>query len=156
MCEEKNKLPLIKQREIEMKVLGPVIRAFCDEFGTERTFDVVRNVMQEISRGLGRDCAEENGRGIASLAKNCLTKWNAGGELTMEKMSENDRSLSFDVTRCAYAELYQKLGFGDIGALVSCDRDAAFLEGFDDRLELVRAKTIMNGDDRCDFCYRKR
>ena len=64
--------------------------------------------------------------------------------------------LSFDVIRCEYANLYRDLGFGDIGTLFSCDRDAAFLEGFDPGLELVREKTIMDGDPLCDFCYKKK
>jgi hypothetical protein len=69
---------------------------------------------------------------------------------------DSDTVLAFDVKRCDFADLYRELGFGDIGALISCDRDAAFLEGFDPELELVREKTIMEGDDLCDFCYRRK
>lgn len=64
--------------------------------------------------------------------------------------------LRLDVTRCKFAELYQKLGCADIGTVLSCERDAAFLEGFDGSLELVRSETLMGGGTRCDFCYKKR
>ena len=60
------------------------------------------------------------------------------------------------MTRCKFAELYKELGCADLGAVLSCERDAAFLEGFDENLELVRSETLMEGGTRCDFCYRKR
>ena len=60
------------------------------------------------------------------------------------------------MTRCKFAELYKELGCADLGAVLSCERDAAFLEGFDKSLELVRSETLMEGGSRCDFCYRKR
>ena len=63
--------------------------------------------------------------------------------------------LCFDVTRCDYAALYKKLGFEDIGTAFSCSRDPAFIKGFDDSFEFIRTKTLMEGGDCCDFCYRK-
>ncbi|MCP4727110.1 MAG: L-2-amino-thiazoline-4-carboxylic acid hydrolase, partial [bacterium] len=35
-----------------------------------------------------------------------------------------------------------------------CCRDFAFQDGFNPKIELVRTKTIMEGDDICDFCYK--
>ena len=34
------------------------------------------------------------------------------------------------------------MGLGDIGALLSCNRDGAFCEGYDTRLELTRTQTM--------------
>lgn len=144
MKENYVEVPLLQQREIEMRVLGPVIRAFAAEFEKEKTYDLVRRTMQEISRGL------EN------LKSKCISKWNDGGALEVSIREDSDTILAFDVTRCDFADLYRELGFGDIGTLISCDRDAAFLDGFDPELELVRQKTLMEGEDLCDFCYRKK
>ena len=36
MKENYVEVPLLQQREIEIKVLGPVIRAFAEEFGKEK------------------------------------------------------------------------------------------------------------------------
>ncbi|MGD9640622.1 MAG: L-2-amino-thiazoline-4-carboxylic acid hydrolase [Synergistaceae bacterium] len=148
-------VPLLQQREIEIKVLGPVIRAFAEEFGKEKTYDLVRKTMQDISRNLGKEISLDGG-GLENLKEKCISKWNEGGALEVNMKEDLDSVLSFDVTRCEFANLYKELGFGDIGTLISCDRDASFLEGFDPELELVREKTIMDGDPLCDFCYRRK
>ena len=148
-------VPLLQQREIEIKVLGPVIRVFAEEFGKEKTYDLVRKTMQDISRNLGKEISLDGG-GLENLKEKCISKWNEGGALEVNMKEDLDSVLSFDVTRCEFANLYKELGFGDIGTLISCDRDASFLEGFDPELELVREKTIMDGDPLCDFCYRRK
>ena len=155
MKENYVEVPLLQQREIEMRVLGPVIRAFAAEFEKEKTYDLVRRTMQEISRGLGKE-KSLGGGGLENLKSKCVSKWNDGGALEVSIREDSDTILAFDVTRCDFADLYRELGFGDIGTLISCDRDAAFLDGFDPELELVRQKTLMEGEDLCDFCYRKR
>lgn len=155
MRENYTDVPLLQQREIEMRVLGPVVRAFAEEFGEERTYDLVRKTMQDISRRLGRE-KSIGGAGLKNLKEKCISRWNEGGALEVNMKEDSDTVLAFDVTRCDFADLYKELGFGDIGALISCDRDAAFLEGFDPELELLRKKTLMEGEDLCDFCYRKK
>ena len=148
-------VPLLQQREIEIRVLGPVIRAFAERFGEEITYSLVRETMQELSRRLGRE-KSLGGGGLENLKAKCISKWNEGGALEVTTKEDTETVLAFDVTRCDFADLYRNLGFGDIGALISCDRDAAFLEGFDPELELLRQKTLMEGEDLCDFCYRKK
>ncbi len=156
MKEGDKDITLLQQREIEARVLAPLIRAFCREFGEDRALEVVRRAMQEVARESGRAAAAAHGGGLASLKENCVKKFNEGGALTVETRRDDDECCAFDVTRCKFAELYQKLGCADIGTVLSCERDAAFLEGFDGSLELVRVETLMEGGTRCDFCYRKR
>ena len=46
------------------------------------------------------------------------------------------------------------MGLGDIGDILSCNRDGAFCEGYDPRIKLTRTQTIMGGASHCDFRYR--
>jgi hypothetical protein len=50
--------------------------------------------------------------------------------------------------------MYRAMGLGEIGHLLSCQRDATFCEGYDPKLKMTRTQTIMQGADRCDFRYR--
>ena len=59
----------------------------------------------------------------------------------------------FNVTCCKYAEMYRDMGLGEIGRLLSCQRDATFCEGYDKRMRLKRTQTIMQGAGHCDFHY---
>lgn len=154
MRENFKEIPLLQQREIEIKAIGPLLRAFCREFGEERVRDVARRALQEISRELGAKSSAGFGGGLESLKKNCVEKWNEGGALKSTVKEDGEECFAFDVSECAFAKLYSELGYGDIGAIVSCDRDASFLEGFDSSLKLERTETLMEGGKRCDFCYR--
>ncbi len=153
MDADKNQISLLQQREIEIKVIAPLIRAFAEEFGKERTYGIVRKVIESLALSAGEAASAANGAGLASLQKNCIKNWNTDGALNMKQIEETDGVLRFDVTRCRFAEIYRELGYGDIGELVSCDRDIAFIKGFDPCIEFTRTKTIMGGADRCDFCY---
>ena len=156
MKEGYKEITLLQQREIEARVLAPLIRAFCREFGKERALEVVRRAIQEMARESGRAAAAAHGGGLASFKKNCIAKFNEGGALAVTPRRDDDECCAFDVTRCKFAELYKELGCADLGAVLSCERDAALLEGFDKELEFERSETLMEGGSRCDFCYRKR
>ena len=80
--------------------------------------------------------------------------WTRGGALEIEVLEASDERFDFNVTRCRYAEMYREMGLGDIGHLLSCNRDGTFVEGFDPRLRLERAQTIMGGAPCCTFRYR--
>jgi L-2-amino-thiazoline-4-carboxylic acid hydrolase len=58
------------------------------------------------------------------------------------------------VTRCRYAEMYRALGIPELGEVLSCQRDAALIEGFNPGVTLERTHTIMQGAATCDFRYR--
>lgn len=60
----------------------------------------------------------------------------------------------YDVHRCRYAEMYQAMGLGEIGHLLSCNRDEVFIVGYDPSVSLTRTQTIMGGAPCCDFRYR--
>ena len=74
----------------------------------------------------------------------------------MNILEESDRKLSFDVTRCAYAEMYERLGLKEFGPCLSCRRDGSFAEGFNPSLKLKRTQTIMEGAPFCDFRFTHR
>jgi hypothetical protein len=46
------------------------------------------------------------------------------------------------------------MGLGEIGDIVSCNRDGAFCKGYDPRIALTRTQTIVSSASHCDFRYR--
>ena len=71
----------------------------------------------------------------------------------LSSLESDSKRYSFDVTRCKYVEMYNDLGFGDLGAIFSCPRDFEFVAGFNPELNLKRSQTIMQGATHCDFRY---
>ena len=80
--------------------------------------------------------------------------WRLSGALEIAVKEQTDTVYEYDVTRCRYAEMYREMGLGEIGHLLSCNRDGTFCEGYDPRIKLTRTQTIMQGAPTCDFKYR--
>jgi hypothetical protein len=50
-------LTLLQQREIEARIVGPLLRAVADELGEEKTLALARNVIADLARQGGADLA---------------------------------------------------------------------------------------------------
>jgi hypothetical protein len=149
-----NDIGVLKRREIEARILAPLIDAFAAEFGREQVLETVRRVITRIARDQGKALAGHmGGNTLAHLVKS-QANWLKGDSLTIEVRHIDDTAYDYDVTRCRYAEMYQALGIPELGAILSCGRDFALGEGFNPDLKLTRTQTIMEGAPRCDFRYR--
>jgi hypothetical protein len=148
-----NTLGVLTRREIEARILGPILEALGDEFGRQRVLEVTREVIIQIARQQGQQLAES--RGGASLAHFAasLEDWKKDDALEIEVLEQSDTSYSFNVTRCRYAELYRSLGIPELGEILSCNRDYSLIEGFNPDIRLTRTQTIMSGAAFCDFRY---
>lgn len=149
-----NDIGVLRRREIEARILAPLVEAFAGEFGRERVLEVARRVIVEIARTQGRELAEKVGTNDLRTFAATKEPWTRNGALEIEVLRENDREYDFNVTRCRYAEMYRALGIPELGALLSCNRDFALGGGFNPRMTLTRTQTIMEGAPSCDFRYR--
>lgn len=147
-------LPLLRQREVEAGVVAPLVAAFAAEVGAERA----REIAAEVIKGLAREggCAAAaalGGNGLAEL-KQAVGRWTEGGALEIDVLRDDETAFEFNVTRCRYAEMYRRLGLADLGPVLSCNRDAAMIEGFNPDIAFRRTQTLMEGAAYCDFRYR--
>jgi hypothetical protein len=156
MGAERPRLPLLEQREIEARILGPLIRAFAAELGEERALAIVGQVIRDLARQSGAELARLLGEQTLDALAHSLDRWRENGALEIDLLELSPTRLSFNVTRCRYAEMYRALGLVDLGATLSCQRDYALAEGFNPAIELTRTQTIMQGAGFCDFRFRVR
>jgi hypothetical protein len=156
MSTEPPKLTLLQRREIEARIVGPLIQAFLQEFGRDRTLEIVRRVIADLARQGGADLARSIGESSLLAFSQGLERWIEGGALELDVLERSPDRLSFNVTRCRYAEMYRALGLADLGSSLSCMRDFALVEGFNPDVELTRTQTIMEGAPHCDFRFRLR
>jgi hypothetical protein len=125
--------------------------------GEEEALAVAGEVIREDAIRSGRSLAEAySGNSLETLLRIVQGVWAADGTLAISNVELTGETLSFDVTACGYAEMYERLGLEALGCRLSCDRDFSFMEGFNPDIELQRTQTIMEGADHCDFRYRRR
>jgi hypothetical protein len=149
-----NEIGVLKRREIEARILAPLIDAFAAEFGRERVLDIAKRVIVQIARDQGKALAEHMGGSSLRHFVESKANWVKGDALTIEVLQTGEAAHDFNVTRCRYAEMYRALGIPELGAILSCGRDFSLGEGFNPDLKLTRTQTIMEGAPFCDFRYR--
>jgi hypothetical protein len=154
MSGEEPPITLLQRREIEARIVAPLVQAVMAELGEVRTLDLLRKVIVDLAREAGADLAKELGEATLPAFAQALDRWKAGGALEITMIESSAEKLDFDVTRCRYAEMYRALGLAELGGSLSCCRDHALIEGFNPEVSLTRTQTIMEGASHCDFRFR--
>ena len=144
---------VLTRREIEARIVAPLLDAFGEEFGRERVMELAREVIVKVSRQQGAQLAENMGGCTLDHFAVSMDAWKKGDAIEMELLKKSDRVFEFNITRCRYAEMYAELGIPELGTLLSCNRDFALIEGFNADITLTRTQTIMEGESYCDFRF---
>ena len=150
----KTDLPMLEQRRIEANILKAVYTEMKDRLGAAQAQEILGAAVVRNSIQQAQACAE--GQEDTSLTgfRATMSQWTANGALEVEMLQETPEAVDFNVTRCRYSEMYREMGLGEIGHLLSCNRDGTFCEGFNPEIKLTRTQTIMGGASHCDFRYR--
>ena len=147
-------MAMLEKRRIEAAILKHVYETLKASHGVE-------TAQRTIAEAVRRSAMEQAGEMAAKVGgKTSLTTfidrqeaWTRGGALERDVIEESATRYRYNVTRCKYAEMYRAMGLGEIGHLLSCQRDGTFCEGYDERIKLKRTQTIMQGASHCDFDY---
>ncbi|MBK1663870.1 2-amino-thiazoline-4-carboxylic acid hydrolase [Rhodospirillum rubrum] len=150
-------ISILEQRRIEAAFAKGVFDEMAARLGEETAREILGAAVIRMATAHGRASAAEitaQGRPADMEAfADILPRWQAGGALEFDVVERGAEAVSFDVTRCKYAEMYREMGVEKIGDLLSCNRDATFIEGFNPDATMERTQTIMKGGRCCDFRY---
>lgn len=147
------KIGVLTRREVEARILAPVIDALSKNFGQNNVMNVVRQTITGIAAEQGAKLAEHMGGNTLQHFADSLRYWTQDNALEIEIIEQSEEAFWFNVTRCRYAELYKNLGVSGYGTIFSCARDFALIKGFNGKINLKRTQTIMEGAVYCDFRY---
>lgn len=149
-----NTISQLTRREIQAPLAACLIRAFAGVMGMEKALQIAAGAIQSDAASAGKAVAAGlGGNSLAELSRVVREIWAADGAITFTVLEESAQTLSFDVTRCRYAEYYSREGMLDLGYCLSCSRDEAFTSGFNPAIKLARTQTIMQGQPVCDFRF---
>ena len=150
-----SELGVLARRKIEAAIIAPIYDEMREAIGEEKARDILRRAIRRAAIEAGTEMASRaDGEADLESFKAILPLWTKHDALTIELIDDKPGVLDFNVRRCRYAETYRAMGLGDIGDILSCNRDGAFCEGYDPRIKLTRTQTIMGGASHCDFRYR--
>ncbi len=147
-------LSMLERRRIEATILKHVYETLKASHGVSVAQKAIADSVRRSSIEQGAQMAtEDNGQTSLQSFIDRQELWTRGGALAIDVKEQSGDKFKFNVTRCEYARMYREMGLGDIGHLLSCQRDGTFCEGYDDKLKLKRTQTIMQGASHCDFEY---
>jgi hypothetical protein len=144
---------ILTRREIEARIVAPLLEAFAAEVGRDRAVEIVRQVILQIAREQGAQLVQQAGGCKLTHFATALEAWKKGDAMEMVVLEQNEQRLAYNVTRCGYADMYRQLGLAELGKTLSCGRDFALIEGFNPEISLTRTQTILDGALCCDFRY---
>lgn len=149
-------IPTLTKRRLQAQVIGPIYREMAAEIGAEKASAILDAAIRKAAIAEGKEFAKRAPGGVTSMADfiKLYELWTADGALEMKVLEASDERFDFDIVRCRYAETYQEMGLGNIGHLLSCNRDGTFCQGYDSNITLEREQTIMQGAPCCTFRYR--
>ena len=148
-----NDIGVLKRREIEARIVAPLIERFAEEFGEEQVTELARETVVDVARSQGAVLAELMGGNDLARFADSMENWTKGGALEIEIQEQSETTFAFNVVQCQYAEMYRGLDIPELGALMSCTRDGTMVEGFNPDIKFERNQTIMSGASHCDFRY---
>jgi len=153
--DAEGELGILARRKIEAAIIAPIYDEMRQAIGEEKARDILRRAIRRAAIEAGAEIASRaDGEADLESFKAIQHLWTKDDALTIEVIDDKPGVFNFNVKRCRYAETYRAMGLGDIGDILSCNRDGAFCEGYDPRIKLTRTQTIMGGASHCDFRYR--
>jgi hypothetical protein len=150
-------LPILTRRRIEAEFARGVYDVLKAELGEAAAQRILSAAVIRMAREGAARMARDAPGGAPDLDsfRALQSLWTAEDALRTEVLESTPTTFNFNVTRCRYAEMYRAMGLAELGAVLSCNRDAAFCEGYDPKLKLTRTQTLMAGASHCDFRYTR-
>jgi imidazole glycerol phosphate synthase subunit HisF len=153
MSQQQN-LSMLERRRIEATILKHVYDTLKQGYGKDVAAKVIGDAVRCASIEQGAQMRSEDGNKTSlQTFIDRQELWTRGNALAIDVKEQSSEKFVFHVTRCEYARMYKEMGLGEIGHLLSCQRDGTFCEGYDAKLKLKRTQTIMQGASHCDFEY---
>lgn len=153
-----DEMGVLARRRIEAAIIKPIYDEMRQAIGEAQANEILRRAIRRAAIEAGQALAAKapggpDGADLKSF-QDIQHLWTKDDALRIDVLEANEKVFDFNVTRCRYAETYRAMGLGEIGHLLSCNRDGAFCEGYNPAIKFERTQTLMGGASHCDFRYR--
>jgi hypothetical protein len=149
----KNDLTAFERMEVQMEFVVPLLRDLQEILGE----DVVNQALEQRTQ-LNVERARMKARPPRPVGESSdrlsagFAMYAAGEALDVQKVVDTDDEVGFDVARCSYAEMMERMGATDLGFLMICAGD--YPDAARGAMQLDRSQTKMQGASHCDFRFR--
>ncbi|UCD44627.1 MAG: L-2-amino-thiazoline-4-carboxylic acid hydrolase [Candidatus Bathyarchaeota archaeon] len=137
--------------------LVQAVRMLQEEFGEEKVLEAIRRRRSDAARRWVEEATreEEPVERFRDFSSSYFKRFaeNLRNHQTYTVEEDSEDRMRYKMTECIWAKAFRDLKAGDIGYAWLCHSDYAYAEAFHPSIRLERGKTLMQGDDCCDFDY---
>ena len=130
----------------------PIIRNLGNKMDKGEYIEALKRAAEAAGKQSGQFMAKSSPEislaAYASVLKNPDPFWQHA--LSTEIVEDKEKAFEIKVTECLWAKTFREAQAGDIGYATICYQDYAMSRGFSSKLEMIRTKTLMQGDEYCD------
>lgn len=136
-------------------MLIPFLKFCAKDLGPEKTIEMLKAFASEMSVGGAKSVAQHLGKNDFAALKSFFSPSNPGyaNTLTFTISESTDKVHELNVTECLWAKTFLDAKAGDLGYAGICFGDYSFAKSFNPQIEMVRDKTLMQGDALCNHRY---
>ncbi len=129
--------------------------ALIEEMGKEKAIDFLKKDTRKNLLRYGKMQAERSGgtKPFFDFTNNFRDLNRFKNTLSMEIVEDSEKAFELKVTECIWADTFMRARAGEIGYACVCWGDYAWAEGFNSKIEMVRDKTLMEGEKTCNHRY---
>lgn len=134
-------------RELEVILGVKRMQEILEKFYTQNAIDGIKQLVD------GLDAPIESLEDFKKLVMKLKEAPFSQQTQTDEFVESGPGTFQFCTRECLYAEVFRACNAADLGLIMLCNGDVTSAEAFHPSLRLERTKTLMQGDDCCDFKY---
>lgn len=147
---------LLDEVTAQAGALVPVLRALRAEMGADRANALVLGALAEERSANSKRAVSQAGGPSREAWTAAIT--DLGGRVAdsaeYQWLRQERDVLDYDVTSCAFAQLFHSLGEPELGKVLVCDLDTDLATMNAPDVELCRDQTLMQGGACCTFRYK--
>jgi hypothetical protein len=132
-----------------------LIKTMIKELGKDRAIEIIKTDTRESALAMGqRQAKAAKKNDFYTYVDMFRDPERFKNSLTMEIIEDSEKAFELKVTECLFAEPYIKAGLGgEVGFAALCYMDYFWPKGFNEKIKLVRDKTLMQGHACCNHRY---
>jgi hypothetical protein len=132
----------------------PAMKKLKDQLGHDKFIEMLKKSSDDLHKSQSTediDYTENTINAFANDIKKTLGSDRWSKILTPEIIRDDDEVFEMKFTECLWAKTFREEDASDIGYAGVCYQDYSMARSFNPKMQLVREKTLMQGQDCCHF-----
>jgi len=149
--------------DVRFKEAINMTKMFMKELGKEKVYKLTAQKTYEEGKEFGKEIMEgkktlTSVEDLSLVFRELFSTPYFKASTDVEILDDSAESFNYNVSKCIWAHTFRKYDASELGYHMICFGDNGIAKGLSPNVKLVRTKTLMQGDNCCDFkwCWEEK